>query len=101
LATDLVQMEKEIPLAEDEDRGKAALTALFEEVRTQDTPVIVERIVSKVDEIVRLVRFPGWQTTSAGEREVRKAVRKTLLDFQLHQDKELFEKAYEYIKQYY
>lgn len=101
LATDLVQMEKETPPAEEEGRGKAALTALFEEIRNQNTPIIVERIVNKIDEIVRLVRFPGWQTTSAGEREVRKALRKTLLDFQLHQDKELFEKAYEYIKQYY
>ncbi len=33
LATDLVQTEKETPPEEDEDRGKAALTELFEEVR--------------------------------------------------------------------
>jgi type I restriction enzyme R subunit len=50
---------------------------------------------------VRLVRFPGWQNTSAGEREVKKALRKTLFDVKLHQDTELFEKAYGYIKQYY
>jgi type I restriction enzyme R subunit len=47
------------------------------------------------------VRFPGWQNTSAGEREVRKALRKTLFDFKLHQDAELFEKAFGYVKQYY
>ena len=46
-----------------------------------------------IDEIVRLVRFPGWQHTSAGEREVKKALRKALLGFQLHQDAELFERA--------
>jgi hypothetical protein len=50
---------------------------------------IVERIVAKIDEIVRLVRFPGWQTTSEGEREMRKALRRTLVDFKLHQDAEL------------
>jgi type I restriction enzyme R subunit len=101
LATDLVQAEKETPPEEDEDRGKAALTALFEEVRNQNTPVVVERIVADIDEIVRLVRFPGWQTTSAGEREVRQALRKTLFKYKLHQDKELFEKAYGYIREYY
>jgi type I restriction enzyme R subunit len=101
LAKDLLQTEKEIPPEEDEDRGKAALTELFEQVRTDQTPIIVERIVAKIDEIVRLVRFPGWQNTSAGEREVKKALRKTLFDVKLHQDAELFEKAYGYIKQYY
>jgi len=101
LARDLLEVEKETPPEEDEDRGKAALTELFEEVRTADTPIIVERLVAKIDEIVRFVRFPGWQNTSAGEREVRKALRKTLFDFKLHQDAELFEKAYGYVKQYY
>jgi type I restriction enzyme, R subunit len=101
LATDLVQAEKETPPEEDEDRGKAALTALFEEVRNPDTPVVVERIVTDIDEIVRHVRFPGWQTTSAGEREVRQALRKTLFKYKLHQDKDLFEKAYGYIREYY
>ncbi len=62
---------------------------------------MVERIVNDVDEIVRLVRFPGWQQTSAGEREVRRALRKTLFKYKLHQDQELFDKAYGYIRQYY
>ncbi|MFN8468811.1 MAG: HsdR family type I site-specific deoxyribonuclease [Caldilineaceae bacterium] len=101
IARDLLEAEKETPPAEDEDRGKAALTELFEQVKTADTPIIVERLVAKIDEIVRLVRFPGWQTTTAGEREVRKALRKTLFDVKLHQDAELFDKAYGYIKQYY
>lgn len=37
---------------------------------------------------------------TAGERKVRKARRKTLFDFRLHQDAELFEKAYGYLRQY-
>mgnify|MGYP002777901806 FL=1 len=101
LAEDLVATEKETPPAEDEDRGKAALTELFQQVRTDKTPVIVANVVKAIDEIVRLVRFPGWQHTSAGEREVKKALRKTLLGFQLHQDTELFDRAYGYIRQYY
>jgi len=62
---------------------------------------MVERIVADIDEIVRLVRFPGWQHTLAGEREVKKALRKSLFKYRLHQDEELFEKAYGYIRQYY
>ncbi len=101
LAKDLLLAEKDNPVEKDEDRGKAALTELFTEVRNDQTPKMVERIVNDIDEIVRLVRFPGWQQTSAGEREVKQALRKTLLKYTLHKDKELFEKAYEYIKQYY
>jgi len=47
------------------------------------------------------VRFPGWQTTKSGEREVQQALRKTLLRYKLHKETELFNKAYEYIKEYY
>jgi type I restriction enzyme, R subunit len=70
-------------------------------VKNEKTPVVVERVVTDIDEIVRLVRFPGWQQTSAGEREVKKALRKTLLKYQLHQDDSVFEKAYGYVRQYY
>lgn len=101
LARELLEAEKETPPEEDEDRGKAALTALFDEVRTAETPIVVERVVADIDEIVRYVRFPGWQTTTAGEREVRKALRKTLFKYKLHQDVELFEKAFGYVRQYY
>ena len=62
---------------------------------------MVERIVNDIDEIVRLVRFEGWQNTSAGEREVKRALRRSLLKFKLHQDADLFEKAYGYVRQYY
>ncbi len=101
LARDLVAAENDTPPEEDEDRGKAALTELLQQVRTDSTPVMVERVVADIDEIVRLVRFPGWQQTSAGEREVKKALRKALLKYQLHQDQELFDKAFGYIRQYY
>ncbi len=101
LARDVVATEHASPPIEQEDRGKAALTELFEEARNVDTPVMVERIVSDIDEIVRQVRFVGWQNTHAGEREVRKALRKTLFKYQLHQDVDLFDRAYGYIREYY
>jgi type I restriction enzyme R subunit len=50
---------------------------------------------------MRIGRFPGWQQTSAGEREVQKALRKTLLKYRLHHEQELFDRAYSYINQYY
>jgi len=101
LAKEVLQAEKEVPPEEDENRGKAALTELFNEVKTAETPIMVERVVADIDEIVRLVRFPGWQDTLAGEREIKKALRKALFKYKLHADEELFEKAYSYIRQYY
>ena len=35
-------------------------------------------------------RFDGWQNMHAGEREVKKALRKMLVKYKLHQDQELF-----------
>jgi type I restriction enzyme R subunit len=101
LARDVVTAEQAQPPIDEEDRGKAALTQLFQEVRNSDTPIIVERIVNDIDEIVRVVRFDGWQSTHAGEREVRNALRKTLFKYKLHQDQDLFDRAYGYIRTYY
>lgn len=101
LAKDVVEAEKEQPAEVVEEQGKAALTELFAEVKNDQTPVIVERVVADIDEIVRQVRFPGWQQTAAGEREVQKALRRSLLKYKLHTDQDLFDRAYGYIVQYY
>ena len=101
LARDVVEAEKKVDPVEEQDKAKAALTELFQQVKTEETPVVVERIVSDIDEIARMVRFPGWQQTTAGEREVQKALRKTLLKYHLHRDQDLFDRAYGYIRQYY
>jgi len=47
------------------------------------------------------VRFPGWQQTIAGEREIRKALRRTLFKYKLHEEEGLFDRAYGYIEEYY
>ncbi|MDR1170727.1 MAG: HsdR family type I site-specific deoxyribonuclease [Prevotellaceae bacterium] len=101
IARETVQAEKEeLSLPERKD-AKAALTELFLELKTENTPTVVGRIVDDIDSIVKVVRFPGWQNTVAGEREVQKALRKTLLKYKLHKENELFHKAYLYIKEYY
>ena len=101
LARDVVTAEQTASPIEQEERGKEALTELFEEVKNSETPIMVERVVADIDEIVRVVRFDGWQDTHAGEREIRKALRKTLFKYKLHQDTELFDRAYGYIRTYY
>ena len=101
LARDVVEAERTIKPATPEERGRAALTGVVEEARNDRTSITVERVVNDIDEIVRHVRFEGWQTTHAGEREVKKALRKTLFKYRLHQDQELFDRAYGYIRQYY
>jgi len=101
LAKETVQAEKEMDEVLQEKSPKAALTDLFLEIKTDQTPAVVERIVNDIDAIVRVVRFPGWQRTSSGEREVQKSLRKALLKYKLHKDQILFDRAYAYIKEYY
>ena len=101
IAKEVVEAENQVDPEEEQDRALTALTELFNEVKSKNTHVIVERIVFDIDAIVRQVRFDGWQTTTQGEREVQQALRRALLKYKLHNDQELFEKAYGYIRQYY
>jgi type I restriction enzyme R subunit len=101
LAKETVQAEKELEKLITEKTPQAALTELFLELKTDQTPAVVERIVTDIDAIVRVVRFPGWQQSNAGEREVQQALRKSLLKYKLHKDQVLFDRAYAYIKEYY
>ena len=101
IAKETVQAEKELGDEVQDKTPKVALTELFLELKTDQTPAVVERIVSDIDAIVRVVRFPGWQNTVAGEREVQKSLRQALLKYKLHKDQALFDRAYAYIKEYY
>ena len=61
----------------------------------------MENIVSRIDEVVRAVRFDGWQSTIGGDQEVRRALRQVLyLQFKIR-DNDVFEKALGYVKEYY
>ena len=101
LAKEAAQMEQEVVPEEEQDKGKAMLTRLFERVRNDNTPVIVERIVADIDGIVRVVRFPGWQNTSTGRKEVSKNLRDVILKKYRIKDAAVFNKAYGYVEQYY
>ncbi len=101
LAKETVQAEKELDEFLQEKTPQAALTELFLELKTDQTPAVVERIVTDIDAIVRTVRFPGWQQSIAGEREVQSSLRKILWAKYKVKDQILFDRAYNYIKEYY
>lgn len=101
VAKDVVAAENQVDPKEEQNRALAALTELFNEAKTKHTHVIVERIVTDIDLIVKQVRFDGWQATEQGEREVKQALRRSLLKYKLHTDQELFDRAYGYIREYY
>ncbi len=101
IARETLQAEKLVEPVEIRKTAKAALTELFLELKTDTTPVIVERIVNDIDEIVRITRFEGWQNSTVGEREVKRELRKVLWTKYQIKDEELFNRAYDYIKEYY
>jgi len=101
LAKETVQAEKELEDLIQEKTPQAALTELFLELKTDQTPAVVERIVADIDAIVRVVRFPGWQQSNQGEREVQSSLRKILWAKYKIKDQVLFDRAYGYIKEYY
>lgn len=101
IAKETLQAEKESIPKEEQKSAKAALTELFLELKTDTTPAIVERIVNDIDEIVRVVRFDGWQNSTVGEREVKRELRKVLWTKYQIKDEDLFNRAYDYIREYY
>lgn len=102
LAKEVLEAEKEVEPEDERKKAKAALTELFNEAKTEKTPIIVERVVNDIDgEIVKAIRFPEWKQSIAMEREIQKTLRQTLKKYNLHTDQELFRKAYAYIRQYY
>ena len=104
LAKDAAQMIKQTTNTGSVDptvKGKAALTELFQSVRNDNTPVIVERIVNDIDGIVKIVRFPGWQNTPTGRREVSRNLRDVIMRKYRIKDQDVFNKAYSYVEQYY
>jgi len=51
--------------------------------------------------IVKYVRFEGWQNSTLGEREVKRELRKIIwVKYQI-KDEDLFNRAYDYSREYY
>lgn len=93
LAREAAEAERKVVPEPERDRGIAALTELFNGIRNRNTPVIVERIVADIDSIVKIVRFDGWQSTTAGKQEVKKALRSVVWIKYKIRDQEVFDKA--------
>ena len=101
LAKKLLEAEREVEPEDERKKARTALTEMFNETKTEQTPKMIERIVSDIDSVVAQVRFDGWKWSKAGVREVKKALRQTLMKYKLHKEAELFDKAYAYIREYY
>ena len=104
LAREVLDEEKKASKPEDKrTKAKAALTELFESVKSETTPIVVEHVVNDIDEdVVAIVRkFNNAFETLAGQQEIRKRLRSILwVKYQI-KDNEVFEKAYQYVEMYY
>lgn len=83
------------------DQRIGALTQIFREFAPEATPQIVERVVVEIDAVVTAVRFPGWQATREGDRQVKVEIRAALKKFGLDPTGELFDRAYAYVAEHY
>jgi len=105
LAKDLLKAEKKVvddPI-DRRHQARAALTELFESIRTPETPIIVENVVNDIDkEIVAIVRkFSDAFKSVTAQREIKQKLRTILWIKYGLKDQEVFDKAYSYIEQYY
>lgn len=104
LAKDLLEEEKKKDEPQDKRaQARAALTDLFQSIKTEETPIIVEQVVNDIDnEVVNIVRQfnDAFQSVTA-RREIKKKLRAILwVKYQI-KDNDVFERAYQYIEMYY
>lgn len=78
-----------------------ALTQIFSEYAPETTPEIVTRIVERVDTIAGQVRGTGWQESQPADKQVRREIRKVLRDYSLPLSGDLYNRAYEYVRENY
>lgn len=104
LAREVLEEEKKVEQPEDSHaKARAALTDLFQSIKTEETPIIVEQVVNDIDnEVVNIIRqFKDAFKSVTARREIKKKLRSILwIKYQI-KDNDVFEKAYSYIEQYY
>jgi type I restriction enzyme R subunit len=83
------------------DPDKGALTQILEEYAPEDTPVIIETVVERIDELVAPIRGSGWQESQPGDMEVRRSLRELLRDCGLPPTGDLYNRAYAYLREHY
>ncbi len=104
MAKDLLEEEKRVEQPQDKRaQARAALTELFQSVKTDETPVVVENVVNDIDnEVVNIVRqFNDAFKSITAQREIKKKLRSILWIKYSIKDNDVFEKAYQYIEEYY
>ena len=79
----------------------AKLTDLFKEATIKYPHINAERVVQDIDDAVRKVRTPDWQSSPEDVRVVQERLRTTLLKYQLQSDQQLFDRAMAFVRQYY
>lgn len=104
LAKETLEVEQKLEQPQDRrQQARAALTELFESIKTPQTPIVVENVVNDIDtNVVDIVRrFNNAFKTVSGQQEVRKMLRTILwLKYKI-KDSDVFEKAYKYVEMYY
>lgn len=104
MAKDLLEEEKKVDQPQDKRaQARAALTDLFQSIKTDETPVVVENVVNDIDnEVVNIVRqFNDAFKSITAQREIKKKLRSILWIKYSIKDNDVFEKAYQYIEMYY
>ena len=112
LARDLIEADRAEEKAEGGegilDPNLGALTQIFNEVRPDDTPQMVDRIVRDIDGIVRQVTDPWrssqmrWVDSRAADRAVKLALRNDVFDkYGLEYPSSLYDQAYAYVREHY
>ena len=104
LAREVLEEEKKVEQPDDSHaKARAALTDLFQSIKTEETPIIVEQVVNDIDnEVVNIIRqFKDAFKSVIARREIKKKPRSILwIKYQI-KDNDVFERAYSYIEQYY
>ena len=104
LAKETLEVEQKLEQPQDKrQQARAALTELFESIKTPETPIVVENVVNDIDsQVVSIVRrFNNAFKTVTGQNEIRKMLRTILwLKYKI-KDNDVFEKAYKYVEMYY
>jgi type I restriction enzyme R subunit len=104
LARETLEVEQKLEQPQDKrQQARAALTELFESIKTPETPIVVENVVNDIDsQVVSIVRrFNNAFKTVTGQNEIRKMLRTILwLKYKI-KDNDVFEKAYKYVEMYY
>ena len=98
LARTVIEIEKAIQITTEEVK-KNALTRIFEKANTPSKEI--KKIIEKIDQIITQERYDGWQNTSHGTKLIQQKLYRILYDHKLSDDEELFEKAYNYIREHY